>query len=437
MKTYVGIARDHSVSIRSYGLEGACTKDYNAQIAAIQAGSTQYNQDSIVSVVRFSDVVEREVVNSPVGVLTPITTYRANGGSTRLCDGIGELISIFEKLPDANDPNVAFLIMAITDGEENSSRTWRSDDLQRKMHQLQGTDRWTFTIRVPRGFKRALVQRGFYEGNVFEWEQTQQGLQIAEAATSLSVGSYYAARSRGVTMTKSFYTTDLSNVNIKAIQTNLTDISKQISEWKVNTDTEAQMQIREFAEKMSGKPMLRGAAFYELVKKEDEVQEYKLIMIRDRATRAVYCGPNARQLLNLPTSGTIQLRPGDHAAYDVFIQSTSVNRKLPVGTTLMYWPNVGVGYIEGKSAPVVSSSAVKTARKVGDPSQLVRKQQIAAGIVPTTPSGGDWNAGYTTGYKHGRGKQANLTKNGTFAGNASAYQEGFTDGKAKKASKVK
>jgi hypothetical protein len=81
----------------------------------------------------------------------------------------------------------------------------------------------------------------------------------------------------------------------------------------------------------------KGCAFYQLTKTEKEVQDYKMIVIRDRNTGDVFAGVNARNLLNLPTSGTIRLAPGNHGKWDIFIQSTSTNRILLPGTSVLYW----------------------------------------------------------------------------------------------------
>ncbi len=72
--------------------------------------------------------------------------------------------------------------------------------------------------------------------------------------------------------------------------------------------------------------------------------------IRDKKTNAIYGGDAALQALGLPSYGTCRLAPGSHPAFDIFVQSTSVNRKLPAGTHVLYWPKVGVGYKEGPSA---------------------------------------------------------------------------------------
>jgi len=75
------------------------------------------------------------------------------------------------------------------------------------------------------------------------------------------------------------------------------------------------------------------------MKPEKVVQDYKKIIIRNKYHGATYQGAAARQLLNLPTQGNISLRPGDHGDWDIYIQSTSNNRILPPGTTVLYWGN--------------------------------------------------------------------------------------------------
>jgi hypothetical protein len=72
-----------------------------------------------------------------------------------------------------------------------------------------------------------------------------------------------------------------------------------------------------------------GSAFYELVKPE-KVQGKKQVMIRERQSGKVYSGHEARQLLNLPPY-EVKVAAVDHPNYDIFVQSTSVNRKLVPG----------------------------------------------------------------------------------------------------------
>lgn len=349
-KNYIGISRDHSGSMYSIGK--AAMKDYNQTVDSLKRAATEENIDTIMSVVEcgyaHTAQVRAVVTNSSIVAVNPISTYSTDGRGTPLFDSVGDLIEMFQAVPDATDENVSFVIMVITDGEENASFKWRSL-LAGKIKQLQSTDRWTFVFRVPKGNKNALVRMGIPAGNILEWETTERGMVESTRVTQDSFRSFYSARSSGLKSTTSFFTTNLTEVEIQQVKASLIDVSSQVQFWVVDGQ-HANAQIRDFCEAKSGANMLKGAAFYQLIKKEKEVQDYKLIGIKDIHSGAVYVGPAARDLLGLPHSGTIALQPGDHADYDVFIQSTSINRKLLEGSTVMYWPQVGQHYIKGRSA---------------------------------------------------------------------------------------
>ena len=364
IKNYIGFSRDHSASMRSIAV--AAARDFNANIQSTREAAIAHNQDTIVSVIKcgfraaysngFGYESETknvfESINSNILAIQPINEndYQANGNNTPLFDSVGELIDAFKKVPDANDPDVSFLIMVITDGEDNASRKWSGASLGQEIRKLQSTDRWTFVFRVPRGYKRQLVSLGMPEGNILEWEQTERGVQAATQVTTQAMQTFYGARSKGIRSTSTFYA-DLSTVSAKEVKSVLTDISSEITMWPV-LPTEDGVQVRDFCEKRLGtNEMLKGSAFYELTKLEKKVQDYKQIVIRDKDTKMIYGGSAARDLLGLPHSGDVKLAPGNCGNYDVFIQSTSVNRKLPAGSSVLYWPKVGTAFTEGPSAP--------------------------------------------------------------------------------------
>lgn len=349
-KTYIGISRDHSASMRS--LTASAKQDYNKTITEIRQTAYEEGDDTIVSVVKcgvgWRATVDTEVVNSSVNAIGELSNYVADGHATPLYDSVGKLITLFKATPDYTDPKVSFVVMVITDGEENSSVEWSKAKLAAEIKQLQATDRWTFIFRVPRGGKQRIARDlNLYDGNIIEWSQTTQGYEQSTQATTVGFKNFYVAKKAGVTATRSFYATDLTEVDLTTIKANLIDVSSQVTIWDVDVP-HGNSQIRDFCEIKSGEKMKKGAAFYRLDKRED-VQDHKQIAIRD-SKGAVYIGPAARDLMKLPHTGTIRLAPGDQGDYTVFVQSTSVNRKLPEGTQVLYWPNIGQPYKEGKSA---------------------------------------------------------------------------------------
>jgi hypothetical protein len=334
----------------------AAARDFNDNVASIREASlaSSASDTTLISVVECgwgsTDRVRRIIVNEHVAALHPMAEheYSAKGHGTPLFDSIGELIEIFEAEARLH-ADASFLVMAVTDGMENRSRKYDAYSISQKIKQLQGTDRWTFVFRVPRGGKRELMGFGIPEGNILEWDQTERGVQAATVATRAAFAQYYTDRAQGKTSTKSFYA-DLSKVSSTDIQTSMADISSDVLLWPVSK-AEAGTAIRTFVEKrLNGEPLLKGAAFYQLVKTEKEVQDHKRIIIRDKKTNAIYEGAAARQMMGLPSYGTIKLSPSNLGNFDLFIQSTSVNRKVDANTQVLYWKKIGIPYKEGPSA---------------------------------------------------------------------------------------
>ena len=335
IKQYIGISRDHSGSMQS--IVDAAQADYNATIASIKEEAKVNDIDTIVSVIKcgvgFRGLNEFEVTNSNVDQLRPICGYKADGYHTPLFDSIADLIDLLLKVPDAKKPNVSFLIMVVTDGENNYGRQ-TGKTIGARIRELQATDRWTFSFRVPYGYKRNLVSLGIPDGNILEWEHTIKGMEHATVSTRSAVKTYFHAAASGSTHSTRFYA-DLSSVKPIDVRSELKNITKDVTFWPVKTTA----SIREFVEKKLRGSMTIGCAFYELTKAEKAVQDYKIICIRNKNSKAVYGGDAARDLLGIPKAGDIKLSPGNTGEFDVFIQSTSTNRKLMPNTEVLYWAN--------------------------------------------------------------------------------------------------
>lgn len=345
-KQYVGLVRDHSASMAS--LSRAAKDDYNGLIGVIKSASDKEDIDTIVSVVKCGvggdGHVEREFVNSSAARLKPLTQYIADGSYTPLFDSVGEIIDILEKSPDASDRDVTFLVMVVTDGAENNSHKWSGRQIGDRITRLMASDRWTFTFRVPFGMKGGLTRLGIPAGNIQEWEQTERDMDRSSRVMTAAVSNYFSGVSLGVRSTNSFYA-DAAGVTKAAVKSTMTNISSEVRIWPVTPGDQPRnnraIEIAPFVEGKTRELYQRGSAFYELVKTEKAVQATKLIVIRSRKDGAVYAGQSARDILNLPTQGTIKLSPGDHGDWDIYIQSTSSNRHLPVGSKVLYWKNAG------------------------------------------------------------------------------------------------
>ncbi len=78
-----------------------------------------------------------------------------------------------------------------------------------------------------------------------------------------------------------------------------------------------------------------GRGFYEFTKPEN-ISEGKLILLMKKETGEIYEGDIAREIAGLPKNAEGKLNPASLPFYRVFVQSTSSNRTLQSGTTLLY-----------------------------------------------------------------------------------------------------
>ncbi len=94
------------------------------------------------------------------------------------------------------------------------------------------------------------------------------------------------------------------------------------------------VSIRDFVE-TCGLIFKPGRGFYEFTKTE-LIQERKEVVLRDKVTGDMFSGEKARQMIGLGPGERARVRPTYFDRYDVFVQSTSYNRKLIGGTRFLY-----------------------------------------------------------------------------------------------------
>jgi hypothetical protein len=270
-------------------------------------------------------------------------------GQTPLYDCLGDAIRDLGHF-DVDDPSVdvSFLVILITDGQENhSSRygvgdftSWRSlsrISIDPIIYKLQAKGNWTFVLLGPRGTRQGIAKTlGIPPGNVDEWD-ARVASEYARTSASLvgSTVSYKTQRDAGVIKATSTYFTDLSGLTKTGVIKTLDDVTDQFKRFTVDRE----MQIQLFVPGKTGVPFEKGRTFYQLTKTEARVQSDKDIVIQDKVTKKLYSGPasDVRHYLGIPNGGsTVRLKPGNHAGWNLYIQSKSDNRILVRGTEVLY-----------------------------------------------------------------------------------------------------
>jgi hypothetical protein len=99
-------------------------------------------------------------------------------------------------------------------------------------------------------------------------------------------------------------------------------------------DVDRDCAIKEFVQEQ-GTAFKKGRGFYQFTKTET-IQGYKELVLMDKKTGDMFEGKAARDMLGLPEDSTARIKPTSLDKFDVFVQSTSVNRKLIGKTKFLY-----------------------------------------------------------------------------------------------------
>lgn len=92
--------------------------------------------------------------------------------------------------------------------------------------------------------------------------------------------------------------------------------------------------IKSFVQE-TGATFRKGKGFYQFTKPE-MIQENKEVVLINKKTGDMFSGAEARNFIGLPFGERGKIRPKITELYDVYVQSTSNNRKLMAGTGFLY-----------------------------------------------------------------------------------------------------
>jgi len=225
MKTYVALILDKSGSMKS--IRDTAINNFNEQLQVLKKESNSpeveakkvllasdpanvsQGIETKVSVIVFNDTVNTIDFDVDVNAISEITHQEYDpDGMTALYDAIGFTIDKFRDHYDLSDPNTGVLFVIITDGEENSSKTYSGKEGRRiiksKVDELNATGKWTFTFL---GTNSALDEIKDFDMHKMAFAATDNGLKHAMDIQTASTQSYYKARKMGKTTVEDFYAT--------------------------------------------------------------------------------------------------------------------------------------------------------------------------------------------------------------------------------------
>lgn len=304
----------------------------NDQIALHAQNADRFNQTTYISVRNFSGFVRSVRLSALAQHIQPLANNNNDyfpSGTTSLLDAIGLTINELRNQAPAINSNESFLVIILTDGEENTSRLYKNSAIS-MLQNMQNRGNWSFVFMGPHSSRSYLISQGVPAGNIETWDGTMEGLDTMSKGLSVGTQSFYGARNAGARSVGTFFT----DINSKQVTKKLDKVNDEFAVWNVNDE----MRIDEFVNSKlahRNRSYEIGRGFYELTKPE-RIQGRKEIAVMHKKTGAIYSGDAARDVIQIPRGGEVKVKPGNHGDFSVFVQSTSVNRKLVRGTKLLY-----------------------------------------------------------------------------------------------------
>lgn len=300
------------------------------QIKYLAQRSQELDQETRITVYSFADNVQCIIYDKDVLRMPTLRGLYRPAGQTALIDATVQALDDLEETPQKYGDH-AFLVYVLTDGQENASRG-SAASLAGRIGRIP--DNWTVAALTPdqRGVFEA-KKFGFPANNIAVWDATgKDGMREAGETIRRATDTYMVNRSLGLRSSNNIFQVNTSKITPKALKT----VLGELHDYDL-IDVKSEAPIREYVEMKTRRPYVLGTAYYQLTKKE-EIQAQKNVAIRDRNTGKIYSGTPARNLLGLP-GYEVKVGPDFNPNYDVFVQSTSVNRKLVPGTKLLVLPN--------------------------------------------------------------------------------------------------
>jgi len=325
---HVGLVLDASSSMSP--LTKATIKVADNQVKFLAQRSTEVDQETRMTVYSFADKVENVFYDKDVLRLPSIAEVYRPYGNTALATATKRAIEDLQKTATLYGDH-AFLLYVLTDGFENASSNADKAALPQLINSLPNN--WTIAVLAPdQRSVFELKKLGFNAGNIAVWDTTEQGIIEVGRKIQVATDNYMQARTQGIRSTANLFDFDKADVKVAVQQGAIKALDR--NDYGIYPVVEDGAAVRDYTEQVTGKPYRIGSTYYQLTKSE-EIQAGKQVAIMDKKNwGAVYSGPQARQLLGLPNYG-VRVRATDHPDYDIYVQSTSVNRKLVSGTNIL------------------------------------------------------------------------------------------------------
>lgn len=366
LTTHVSIVLDRSVSMSH--LKDKTIQVADELVAYLAEQSKKMNQEWRASILSFGNTVECHIWDMDVLRLPSMKEHYRIDGNTALVDAALMALDDGDKITEHRGDH-AFLVYIITDGEENwslrngihgSSIFGRvpfekvAATMKARIDGLK--DNRTIAVLAPSNQGvREVEKLGFK--NIFLWDTSSEaGLESASRAIKTSASTYMEARTQGAVGLRAMKGSLFVGGNVDAAAIKAADLKplptakrqivrvtpnedsfekvvKPVTKSRLKPEMGSFVEIEKFIRRINKGQFEIGENYYELVKTE-RIQGDKEIAVVDVNTNEVYVGAGARQLLGLPNERRT-VKPEPNGKYQIFVQSSSTNRHLPIGSYVL------------------------------------------------------------------------------------------------------
>src|SRR5690606_452018 len=137
---HIAIVMDRSGSMGP--LANEALSGLNDELKTIAKNAREFDQTTTISLVTFSTKVDEPRF---LELEEEVTDYNCSGW-TALNDAVGHTIQMLKSIEVAEGEDVAYLVLIVTDGMENSSREFSSEQIATMINELEQRGNWTFTF---------------------------------------------------------------------------------------------------------------------------------------------------------------------------------------------------------------------------------------------------------------------------------------------------
>ena len=298
------------------------------QIAYLAQRSMELDQETRISVYVFANDVKCVVWDKDVLRLPSIREFYSPYGYTALIKATIKCHEDLSLTPQMYGDH-AFLTYVLTDGEENCSNITPMV-LSNMLKKLP--ENCTIAVLVPNQNGVFWAKKaGFPTDNIAVWDATTtKGVSEVGEVIRKTTDNFMVGRASGIRGTRSLFSNSADSLNKQTVKdAHLKPISKG---GYVVFNVVSDATIRDFVE-AQGLTFQKGSVYYQLTKVEN-IQSYKGIVVRNKKSGRFYTGPQVRDLLGL-ADNDVRVKHDVNPEYEVYVQSTSVNRRLMAKTKVM------------------------------------------------------------------------------------------------------